>query len=293
MEMSQASFNILAKLITKQTGQQLTDSRRWRVDSALAGVLSEHGIDNIDQLVCLLDTDSHGTLTKQVVDALLNNETYFFRDKPTFDQLPKDILPLLAERRRTKRKLRIWSAGCSTGQEVHSLAIEFAEKPALWANWSIDILGTDISEKAISAARAGLYNQFDVQRGLSVVQMLKYFDDTPNGWSVTERICRSVRFAKHNVLEQPPETERFDLILCRNVLLYFDAQTRTQVFDRLSNALAPDGFLMLGAGETVLGRTSKFSAAGKRPSVFEPVTGKTQDNLTVGQAAALRVRQPW
>lgn len=276
MEVSPASFQAIAKLIAKQTGQQLTDDRRWRVSTALSGVFKRHGIDNLDQLVGLLGCDSQGLLGKQVVEALLNNETYFFRDKPTFDQLPHDILPLLAERRRNSRKLRIWSTGCSTGQEVHSLAIEFAEKPNLWANWSIDILGTDISEKVINAARAGVYNQFDIQRGLSVVHMLKHFDETADGWAINQRIRKAVRFANHNVLDHPPETERFDLILCRNVLLYFDAETRTRVFDRLFSALAPDGFLMLGAGETVVGRTSKFSPAGNRPSIFEPAGSLSQ-----------------
>jgi len=239
MEMSSASFQIIAKLIAKHTGQELTEDRRWRIGTALSGVFKEH--------------------------------------------LPHEILPILAERRKTSRKLRVWSAGCSSGQEVYSLAIEFAEKPALWANWSIDIFGTDISEQAIDAARKGVYNQFDIQRGLSVAQMLRHFNETPDGWSVAQPIRKSVRFAKHNVLDHAPEREGYDLILCRNVLLYFDARTRTQVFDRLCNALAPDGFLMLGAGETVVGRTSNFAPSGTRPSIFEPVMRDARQGAVVGQ----------
>ncbi len=282
MEISEASFTIIADLLARQTGQQLTENRRWRVGTALSGVFAEHGVDNLDQLVCLLETDHKGALAKQVVEALLNNETYFFRDKPTFDQLPEDILPLLAERRKNTRKLRIWSAGCSTGQEAHSLAIELAEKPQAWAQWSIDILGTDISEKAVSTARKGLYSQFDVQRGLSVMQMLKYFDETDDGWQIKPAIRNAAHFEKHNVLTSSPSREKFDLILCRNVLLYFDPTTRKHVFDRLCEALAPDGFLMLGAGETVVGRTCQFAPIANRPSLFEPARAELSRPLALG-----------
>lgn len=269
MDVNEASFQVIADLLAQHTGQQLTHGRRWRVPSALSGVFREHGIDNLEQLTCLLDNDKDGSLAREVVEALINNETYFFRDKPTFDQLPEEILPLLADRRRDKRTLNVWSAGCSSGQEPHSLAMEFAENPARWSSWTINILGTDISSKAIAAARTGRYSQFDVQRGLSVVQMLKHFEETREGWQLNANLKRQVNFQKHNILERPPLQQRFDLILCRNVLLYFDPATRERAFARLFDALAPDGFLMLGAGESVVGRTTLFRPSGSRPSIFE------------------------
>jgi len=276
MDVSEASHQIIADLLAARTGQHLTESRRWRVNSALAGIFRAHGISNIDQLVCLLAAPPGGPespdLSQEVVEALLNNETYFFRDKPTFDQLPAEILPELARRRRDTRRLSIWSAGCSTGQEVYSLAMVFAEQAERWQGWTIDILGTDVSHRAINAARSGVYSQFEVQRGLGVVQMLRHFDETARGWQVREEVRRMVRFSQHNMLAPPPTGRAaFDLVLCRNVLLYFDRDTRGQAFVRLASAVLPEGFLILGAGETVVGQTDRFVPTARRSSFFEPL----------------------
>jgi chemotaxis protein methyltransferase CheR len=275
METSEASHQIIADLLAARTGQHLTESRRWRVNSALAGIFREHGISNVDQLVCLLASPRTGPespdLSQDVVEALLNNETYFFRDKPTFDQLPQDIIPELARRRLDSKRLSIWSAGCSTGQEVYSLAMLFAEQKDRWHGWTIELLGTDVSHRAINAARSGLYSQFEVQRGLGVTQMLRHFDETANGWQIGEDPRRIVQFRQHNLLGPHPGRQPFDLVLCRNVLLYFERETRSIAFDRLANAVAPDGFLMLGAGETVIGQTDRFSPSPQRASFFEPL----------------------
>jgi len=270
MEASEASHQIIADLLEARTGQHLTESRRWRVNSALAGIFRQHGISNVDQLVCLLADSGADALAQDVVEALLNKETYFFRDKPTFDQLPGEILPKLARRRRDVRRLSIWSAGCSTGQEVYSLAMLFAEQAERWQGWTIDIIGTDVSHRAIATARSGLYSQFEVQRGLGVVQMLRHFDETPQGWQVREEVRETVRFAQGNLLTAAhPSRLPFDLVLCRNVLLYFDRQVRHEAFERLSRAVMPDGFLMLGAGETVVGQTDRFVPTQRRASFFE------------------------
>ncbi len=274
MEASEASHQIIAELLAARTGQHLTESRRWRVNSALGGIFREHGISNVDQLVCLLAAPPRGPespdLAQEVVEALLNNETYFYRDKPTFDQLPTEILPELAKRRQGSKRLSIWSAGCSTGQEVYSLGMLFADQAEQWRGWTIDILGTDVSHRAINAARSGLYSQFEVQRGLGVTQMLRHFDETPSGWHIRDDARRIVRFRQHNILGPHPGRVPFDLVLCRNVLLYFDRDTRSEAFARLASAVLPDGFLMLGAGETVIGQTDRFTPAAKRASFFEP-----------------------
>lgn len=271
MELNDASETIISDLLAERTGQRLSESRRWRIGTSLAGIFRERGISNVDQLACLLASEKESQLEQEVVEALLNNETYFFRDKPTFDQLATDILPLLAERRAERRRLQIWCAGCSSGQEVHSLAIMLNEMGERWNGWSIDILGTDISQKAIAAARSARYSQFEIQRGLTVAQMLQHFDETANGWQMHSDTHKFVRFQQHNVLSEPPARLRFDLILCRNVLLYFDPGTRQQAFARLHSALSHDGFLMLGAGETVVGQTSQFKPSGTRVNLFEPL----------------------
>lgn len=258
MEISDSSSRILAGLLEARTGQQLTMNRRWRLETALSSLMRERSIASIDELITILVMGKEPNLSAKVVEALLNNETYFFRDRTPFDLLAKAALPRLMERRASSRRLKIWSAGCSTGQEVYSLAMMFAEDPIKWAGWTIDIIGTDVSETVVERARTGAYTQFEVQRGLGIAQMVKWFEDTPAGWRAVEALRKSVRFQTHNLLELPPHPGEFDIVLCRNVLLYLNQATREKAFDRLASAMAADGWLMLGAGETVIGQTRKL-----------------------------------
>lgn len=285
MEVTPASFQIIADLLAERTGQHLTPSRRWRVASALSSVFRENGISNIDQLVCLLDDASRkprtSNLPERVVEALLNNETYFFRDKPTFDQIPETILPELARRRADKKRISIWCAGCSTGQEVHSIAMLFAEAAERWKGWDISILGTDVSNRAINHARKGLYSQFEVQRGLGIAQMLRHFEETDKGWQLCEKTRAMSQFKRHNILSDPPARRDFDLVLCRNVLLYFDQPTRERAFAQLAGAIADDGFMMLGAGETVIGQTRSFAPVASRASIYQVVRQPGRETATL------------
>lgn len=258
MEVSDISHKIIADLLTARSGQQLTEGRRWRVGSALSGIFRERGISNVDQLVCLLAEPKGDELAQQVVEALLNNETYFFRDRVMFELLDRNALRKLAEKRVDTKKLSIWSAGCSTGQEALSLAMIFAEQPQRWADWDIEIHGTDISTRAISAAKQARYTQFEIQRGLGVSQMITHFEETPQGWKASPKLQKMVRFKVRNILDPVEDLQRYDLVLCRNVLLYFDAPTRERAFERLAQSMAHDGYLMLGAGETTVGRTGNF-----------------------------------
>ena len=270
MDMNDVSLRYIADLLAERTGQQLTEGRMWRVNTALSGIFRERGISNVEQLVCLLDRPEEKGLTQQVVEALLNNETYFFRDPLYFETLRTHVLPELAKKREYDRRISIWCAGCSTGQEVFSIAMLFAENVAAWRDWNIEILGTDISSRAIDAARVGCYSQFEIQRGLSVGRMLGFFDESERGWQTNDAMSRYVRFSRHNLLDQPPSRASFDLVLCRNVLLYFDNKTRSQVFDRLFEAIKPDGWLMLGAGETIVGQTSNFRTEPGISGLYRP-----------------------
>lgn len=252
---SENALGIVAGLLEARTGQKLTKDRLWRVGTALAGVLRQNQLESLEDLVDRLGRPNQGVLAQQVVEALLNNETYFFRDRAMFDQLAATVLPNLARKRERTRRLSIWSVGCSTGQETYSLAMLFAEQPARWRDWTIDIIGTDVARSVITGAREGNFSQFQIQRGLGVAQMVRFFEETRTGWRATEGLRQMVRFQAHNLLEQPPEPGRFDLILCRNVLLYFDRATRERAFGRLASALASDGLVMLGAGETTVGQT--------------------------------------
>jgi len=260
VQVSDSSSRILAGLLEARTGQQLTMNRRWRIETALSALLRERGISTLDELITILVMGKEPGLSNQVVEALLNNETYFFRDRSPFDLIARHALPELAKKRHSNRRIRIWSAGCSTGQEVYSIAMLFAEDPENWRGWTVDILGTDVSTNVIDRARGGLYTQFEVQRGLGINQTIRWFEESDDGWRAVESLRKNVRFQVHNLLEPAPHPAAFDIVLCRNVLLYLTTDKRRMAFDRLSSALAPDGWLMLGAGETVIGQTERFGS---------------------------------
>lgn len=279
MEISSSAERILASLLETRTGQQLTLARRWRIDSALASILREHGFAHLDQLVATLVTGRDPRLTETVIEALLNNETYFYRDKLPFDLLLGGPLARL-ERTRADRKIAIWCAGCSTGQEVYSLAMSIAGEAARWQGWRIEIVGTDLSRSAIERARAGTYSQFEVQRGLPVTQMVRFFEEVGGGaWQISDEIRKMVRFEARNIIEAPPAPGRFDIILCRNVLLYFSSEVRRLAFARLAQGIAPDGTLMLGAGETALGQTDRFVSDPDHRGLYIPAPATVQAGL--------------
>jgi chemotaxis protein methyltransferase CheR len=286
LQISDSSSRILAGLLEARTGQQLTMSRRWRIETALSTLLRERGIGTLDELITILVMGKEPGLSSQVIEALLNNETYFFRDRTPFDTLARHALPELAVKRAAKKRLRIWSAGCSTGQEVYSLSMLFAEEPQKWQGWTIDILGTDVSSCVIDRARTGVYSQFEVQRGLAITQTVRWFEEASEGWRIAESLRRNVRFQTHNLLEAPPSPGSFDIVLCRNVLLYLCAEKKALAFDRLASAMAPDGYFMLGAGETVIGQTQKLSSDAKARGLYRLDNRDRQDRRTLQERRA-------
>jgi len=260
VQISDSSSRILAGLLEARTGQQLTMNRRWRIETALSALLRERGIATLDELITILVMGREPGLSQQVVEALLNNETYFFRDRTPFDTLARHAIPELAKMRHKSRRIRIWSAGCSTGQEVYSIAMLFAEEPEKWHGWTVDILGSDVSTACIDRARSGVYSQFEVQRGLGINQMIRWLEETGDGWRAIEPLRKPVRFQVHNLLEPAPHPGGFDVVLCRNVLLYLNPEKKALAFERLAGSMAEDGWLMLGAGETVIGNTNRLGA---------------------------------
>ena len=217
MDTDEFAIGVIADLLEERTGQKLTSNRRWRIGTALAGLFRQHGITSIEQLVVQLTQPGQAALAQEVVEALLNNETYFFRDRAMFDQLNQRILPDLQDRRADSRRISIWSVGCSTGQEALSLAMLFAESRARWGDWTIDILGTDVSSSVIDKGRMGRYTHFEVQRGLGVSQMLNFFEETAQGWQARDNLLRMIRFERHNLLDAPPSPGMFDIILCCSI----------------------------------------------------------------------------
>jgi chemotaxis protein methyltransferase CheR len=272
VEVSETSRRILASLLEAKTGQQLAMNRRWRIETALASIMRERGYDSVDQLVSRVVARSDASLQDAVIEALLNNETYFFRDKLPFDLLMAGPVKRLERERASRKRLSIWCAGCSSGQEAYSLAMSFADEKLRWGGWTIEIVGTDLSKSAIARARSGTYSQFEVQRGLPVMQMIRWFDELGGGdWQISEALRRQVRFEARNITDTPPAPGRFDIVLCRNLLLYFSPEMRRLAFNRLAEAIAPDGALMLGAGETVLGQTDRFTSDADCRGLYVPV----------------------
>jgi chemotaxis protein methyltransferase CheR len=270
VELSAASGHLLAGLLEARTGQQLPLSRRWRIAAVLQPLARERGFKSLDDLAAAVAAPSGGALADAAVEALLNNETFFCRDRAAFDLLLGPALARLEQSRTAERRLSIWCAGCSTGQEAYTLAMHFAGQRLRWQGWKIDILATDVSKAAIAQARSGLYSQFEVQRGLSAMEMLRWFEQQPgSSWRIAPELRRAVRFEVHSLASEPPPGP-FDIILCRNVLLYFSAAMRRTVFDRLAAAAAPDAVLMLGAGETVGGRTDAFVSDPECRGLFVP-----------------------
>jgi chemotaxis protein methyltransferase CheR len=249
----QHAIGLIARLLRERTGQVISEDRRWRVDRAIETVLRERGVTRSNDILTLLTQPDAAAVEQDLVEALLNNETYFFRDRQVFNQLAGTVLPALCRARAENRALRIWSAGCSTGQEPLSLAIMLIEQGLTPGNgWAIDLVATDVSRAAIAAARIGRYSRFEIQRGLGVTQMLRHFEEGPDGWQASRQVLGMIRYEVANLLDGPPPGPPFDLILCRNLLIYFDDQAKRLACAQLRQALAPHGRLLLGGGEGTL-----------------------------------------
>lgn len=283
---SDSAYRVLMGVLESRTGQSLSPSRIWRIEMSLKPVMTRHGIADLDGLVAALASSTSRHLLDDTVDAMLNNETYFYREHSLFDDLTQTALDRLREVKAQDRKIRIWHCGVSTGQEAYSLAMEFAECADKWRGWTIEIVGTDVSYHAISRARVGLFSQFEIQRGLPVHRMVRWFDQTDAGWLAKADLRRRVEFSVQNMLtDRPPLTGPADVIFCRNLLLYFSPAMRQKAFTRLRAIAAEQSFLVLGAGETVLGQTDQFVASPRLRGLYEPVLSGSARAAIVRNAA--------
>lgn len=249
----------LSALLEARTGQVLSQDRQWRAETALQPVLRAHGLSDVEVLAAHLARHRDMRLEAQVVDALLNNESSFFRDHQVFEMIRGQVLPDIRARR-ADRRLRIWSAGCSTGQEAYSLAIQLCNDAENWRGWRIEILATDISATAIHRARGGIFPQMDVQRGLPVNDLIQWFEPVAEGWRAHGRLRGMIDFRQDNLLDPQAPCGPYDLLLCRNVMLYFAQERRGRMFDLLKRHSHEDSVLLLGAGETAIGHGEPFVA---------------------------------
>lgn len=252
--------NVLAALLEARTGQRLAADRAWRIGTAVRTLLAELSLDHVDQLASRVVEGRDPDLGDRVVDALLNQETSFFRDAGVIEAAV-EALATLAPRPR----MRIWSAACSTGQEPLSLAMLLAEGGGTMP----EILATDVSAAAIARARAGVYTQFEIQRGLPIRRLMQWFTGEGNRWIASTELTGTIGYRRHNLVADPTPAGGFELILCRNVLFYLAPATREQVLASLAKALKPDGLLLLGAGETVIGQSPLLRPSRRVRGMYE------------------------
>ncbi len=282
--MLDAEFDYLRGFLKDRSGLSLSAEKRYLIDSRLGPICRRFSLSSVSEMVAKLRQGRDRALETAVVEAMTTNETFFFRDKTPFDIFKDTILPQMLAARAGKRKLRIWCAAASSGQEPYSLAMMLDEARAKLSGWQIEIVATDIATEVLEKAKAGVYTQFEVQRGLPIQMLLKYFQQKGDAWHISPAIKSMVTFKQMNLIKDFSQLGQFDVIYCRNVLIYFDQPTKTDVLRRLSAALAPDGVLLLGAAETVIGLTDSLSPHPKQRGLY--VASKTAVNHVPLRAAA-------
>jgi chemotaxis protein methyltransferase CheR len=262
-------YEYLRKFLKDQSGLDLSADKQYLIESRLLPLARKAGLSGISELVLKMQGGS-SALTTSVVEAMTTNETFFFRDKVPFDHFRDTIMPEVIKARAGRRSLRIWCAAGSTGQEPYSLAMCLKEMSAALNGWRVEIVATDLSQEVLEKARAGIYSQFEVQRGLPIQMLVKYFKQAGETWQINPDVRAMVQHRQLNLLHDFSQFGTFDVIFCRNVLIYFDQDTKIGIFNRLARQIEPDGFLVLGAAETVVGLTDTFRPIADRRGLYRP-----------------------
>ncbi len=275
--MRKEDFELLSKILKERSGLVLSEEKVYLLESRLTPIARKKGMETLDDLINEIRLRRKEDLLREITDAMTTNESFFFRDNTPFDLFKNDVMPGIIKSRSSGRRLRIWCAAASTGQEPYSLAIILSEMEARLAGWNIEIIGTDLSQSVLDKAKAGIYSQFEVQRGLPIKLLMKYFTQAGEMWQISEKIRKMVTYKPYNLLDSFSSLGSFDVIFCRNVLIYFHQDTKKLVLDRLRGQMPVDGTLFLGAAETVLGLTDKF----------KPVSGKRGMYKTAEHAAQI------
>jgi chemotaxis protein methyltransferase CheR len=263
-------YDFLRSALKQRSGLVLSADKQYLVESRLLPVARKAGLANLGALVDALRAGGNDILMNAVVEAMATNESFFFRDKIPFDHFRTIVMPALLAARRASRTIRIWCAAASTGQEPYSLAMTLKAMEREISGWRIEILATDLSNDVLEKARAGLYSQFEVQRGLPIQLLIKHFMQVGELWQIAPEIRAMVKFRRLNLLSNLSGLGVFDLIFCRNVLIYFDQETKIGVLENLSRIVASDGYLVLGAAETVVGLTDSFKVVGDKHGLYAP-----------------------
>jgi chemotaxis protein methyltransferase CheR len=271
MPLSPADFEYVAGFVRREASIVLGPGKEYLVEARLAPVARKAGARDVSEFLTNVRQRPNTTALQAIVDALTTNETSWFRDREPFTALTETVLPGLISARSATRRLRVWSAACSSGQEPYSLAITL--KQFLPAGWTFEIVASDISTEMIKRAEAGVFSQVEVNRGLPANALLHNFERDGAHWKVAPALRQSVTFQRLNLAAPLPPIGQFDLVFLRNVLIYFDVETKNDVLNRIAKHLRPDGWLFLGAAETTIGVNDNY------------------ERFAVGRAAAYRLRQ--
>ncbi|MFC3227787.1 CheR family methyltransferase [Marinibaculum pumilum] len=262
--MTPADFDLLAGILKDRSGLVVQRDKLYLLESRLVPLARKRGLGGLPELVAEVRKSRNEALLSAITDAMTTNESFFFRDTKPFDTFREVTLPALLESRASRKSFRIWSAACSTGQEPYSLAMILKEQGPKLAGWRIDIVATDLAAEVLGRAKEGLYTQFEVQRGLPIQMLMKYFKQEGDRWRIDAGIRQMVQYRTFNLLDEFTALGKFDVVFCRNVLIYFDQPTKGKVLGRMARCMTPDGHLYLGGAETVLGISD----------AFKPVTGQ-------------------
>lgn len=285
--MTPLDYEYLQKTLKDRSGLVLSADKKYLLESRLMPLARKTGVAGISELVQRMKAGSESMIA-DVVEAMTTNETFFFRDKTPFDHFQNTVIPDLIKARAGRRSLRIWCAAGSTGQEPYSLAMILKDFGAALTGWRIEIIATDLSPEVLEKSRTGIYTQFEVQRGLPIQLLVKHFTQTGTTWQLNADVRSLVQFRQFNLLEDFTHLGKFDVIFCRNVLIYFDQATKTNIFGRLAKVSEADGYLFLGAAETVIGLTDKYRVCPNRRGVYLPVDARGAPSIVPSMGAGLK-----
>ncbi len=266
-------FDMFCTLLKQRSGLVLTKDKAYLLESRLMPVARKRSMRSLDELASSVRGQKDEALLREITEAMTTNESSFFRDQKPFDLFRNVVLPRVLEVRSSRRQLRIWSAACSSGQEPYTVAMVLSDEATKLRGWKIDIIGTDLSGEMVERARNGIYTQFEVQRGLPITMLVKHFRQVGDKWQISPQLREMVTFKEHNLLGELGSLGTFDVVFCRNVLIYFDQPTKGRVLSQIARVMAPDGFLYLGGAETVLGITERFKPLEGQRGLYVMVGG--------------------
>ena len=286
--MNPYEYDELCRLLRERSGLDLSAGKQYLVDRRLQPVVDRAGLAGLGALMQRLKAPNAEGLKAEVVEAMTTKETFFFRDKVPFENFCNVMMPALMTARAAQRQIRIWCAAAATGQEPYSLAIALAEMGGKVDGWRVEILATDLSNTALDRARGGIYSQLEVQRGLPIQMLIKYFTRVDEIWQIAPELRARIHFQQLNLLDDFSHLGTFDVVFCRNVLIYFDVPTKSEVLDRLARVVADDGYLVLGGAETVMGLTKGFNVVADQAGLYSPRAAPVRFAAPLQVAAAPR-----